>query len=323
MKNNQKVHLALQLETDLKEKLNALFQVTEENPDASKSEILSAIADVEGILGFPNLSMDADFFDAAPNLRVLSLASVGYDFVDVDAATKRGIVICNTPGVLTNAVANLTISMIFIITRKLIENETFVRTGGWARGKPAPALGTDIEGKVLGLIGFGRIGQEVARRAQALGMKTLWYDVFDTLPDGAPNSDYRKLDNLLEESDFVSLHTNLSPSARHLIGEVQLDKMKETAYLINTARGPLVDQSSLTKALKSGTIAGAALDVFESEPTAENEPITQLTNAYCFAHIASGTEETRRAMRELALQNLIAVLSGNHPPAPVNPEVFK
>lgn len=323
MKNNQKVCLALQLPNDLNAKLNASFQVTKVNFDASKSEILTAIEDAEGILGTPHLSMNADFFDAAANLRVLSLCSVGYDSIDVDAATQRGIVICNTPGVLTNSVANLTISMIFIITRKLIENEAYVRSGGWANGKPAPALGTNIEGKVLGLIGFGRIGQEVARRAQALGMKVLWHDIFDTQPEGAPNSEYRKLDNLLEESDFVSLHTNLSPSSRHLIGKVQLQKMKETAYLLNTARGPLVDQPSLVKALESGTIAGAALDVFEDEPTAKNEPITQLPNAYCFAHIASATEETRCAMRELALENLIAVLSGKQPPAPVNPEVLK
>jgi phosphoglycerate dehydrogenase-like enzyme len=213
-------------------------------------------------------------------------------------------------------------SLIFALALKLFENESYVRNGGWARRDPLPSLGMDIQGKTLGVIGFGRIGQEVTRRMQALGMRTLWYDIFDQPHPSAPKSEYRPLDALLAESDFVSLHTNLDASSRHLIGTAQLALMKPTAFLINTARGPLVDQPALTHALKTGQIAGAALDVLEREPPDPDDPIVQLPNVICFPHIGTATVETRRAMRELAVRNLLAVLAGERPPAPVNPEVL-
>lgn len=271
----------------------------------------------------PRVRADAAFFDSAPNLKVISTTSVGYDPFDIPAATDRGIVVCHTPGVLTAAVANLTMALIFNATLRLIDNEAYVRRGGWARREKPPALGHDIQGKTLGVVGFGRIGQEVTRRMQALGMKTLWYDVFDTPHPDAPKSERRSLDELLTESDYVSLHTNLDESSRYLIGADQLATMKPTAYLINTARGPLVDQKALTKALQDKVIAGAALDVLESEPPAEDDPIYTLPNVICFPHIGTATEETRRAMRELAVENLLAVLAGKKPPALVNPEVLR
>jgi glyoxylate reductase len=224
--------------------------------------------------------------------------------------------------VLNAAVANLTLSMIFALALKLFGNEAHVRSGGWSRREKGPGLGIDIQGKTFGVIGFGRIGQEVTRRVQALGMRTIWYDVFDTPHESAPESEYRSLDALLTESDFVSLHTNLSESSHHMIGAAELDRMKSSAFLINTARGPLVDQKALTHALETDQIAGAALDVFESEPPDPEDPIVRLPNAICFPHIGSATVETRRAMRELAVQNTLDVLAGKRPPAPVNPEVL-
>jgi len=232
------------------------------------------------------------------------------------------VLVCHTPGVLNNAVANLALSMILALARNLVANESHVRSGNWSRGKKGPPLGIDIEGKTVGIVGFGRIGQEVTRRVQALGMRAVWHDVFDKLPDDAPQSEYRTLDGLLAESDFVSLHTNLSDSTHHMIGAEELNRMKSSAFLINTARGPLVDQAALTEALRSGVVKGAALDVFESEPPDAAESILRLPNALCVPHIASATVETRRAMLDLAVRNLLDGVAGRRPPAPVNPEVL-
>ncbi|MCZ6631972.1 MAG: D-glycerate dehydrogenase [bacterium] len=317
-----KVCIALTLEDDLKAQISAVCDVRVADVRAPQTELVEAIYDVEGILGTPRIRADSKFFDAAPKLRVLSTCSVGFDPIDVPEATRRGVVVCHTPGVLNAAVANLTLSMIFALALKLFENESYARSGGWARREKPPGLGRDIQGKTLGVIGFGRIGQEVTRRVQALGMRTLWSDVFDHPPEGAPESESRPLDALLAESDFVSLHTNLGPSSHHMIGAAELNRMKPGAFLINTARGPLVDQKALSRALETGQIAGAALDVLESEPPDPEDSIVRLPNVICFPHIGSATEETRRAMRELAVQNLLDVLAGKLPPAPVNPEVL-
>ena len=317
-----KVCIALPLEDDLKAQIRAACDVRVVDVLPPRAELLEAVHDVEGVLGTPRLRADSEFFDAAPKLRVLSTCSVGFDSFDIPEATRRGVVVCHTPGVLNSAVANLTLSMIFALALKLFEHEPYVRSGGWSRRETPPGLGMDIQGKTLGVIGFGRIGQEVTRRMQALGMRTLWFDLFDDPPVGAPESEYRGLDELLGESDFVSLHTNLNPSSHHLIGAAELNRMKLSAFLINTARGPLVDQPALSRALERGQIAGAALDVFESEPPDPEDPIVRLPNVICTPHIGTATVETRRAMRELAIHNLLAVLAGELPPAPVNPEVL-
>lgn len=322
MTTKPKVCIHVPIEDDLTAQIAAVAEVHQLDISSPRSELLNLVKDVDGILLTPRVRADAEFFEAAPKLKVLSTTSVGYDPFDIPEATKHGVVVCHTPGVLTAAVANLTMASIFSLALKLFEYEPYVRSGGWARREKAPPLGTDIQGKTLGIIGFGRIGQEVTRRMQALGMNTLWYDIFDTPHPDAPKSEYRPLKELLAASDFVSLHTNLGESSRHLIGEAELALMKPTAYLINTARGPLVDQSALTKALKANQIAGACLDVLESEPPAEDDPIFTLPNVICFPHIGTATEETRRAMRELAVENLIAVLQGRKPPAPVNPEAI-
>jgi len=322
MSTKPKVYVIVAIEDDLKAQISAACDLYDLDLALSREELHAAIHDADGILLTPRVRVDAAFFDAAPKLKVVSTTSVGYDPFDIPEATKRGVVVCNTPGVLSAAVANLTMALIFNVTLRLFENEAFVRSGGWARREKPPALGHDIQGKTLGVIGFGRIGQEVTRRMQALGMKTLWYDVFSTAHPDAPKSERRALDDLLAESDFVSLHTNLDAASRHLIGAAELAKMKPTAYLINTARGPLVDQKALTQALQNKVIAGAALDVLEAEPPATDDPIYTLPNVLCFPHIGTATEETRRAMRELAVENLLAVLAGQRPPAAINPEVL-
>ena len=316
------VVILVAIEDDLLDLIRTECEVRIVDHTTPRDELLAALKEVDGVLLSPRVPADAAFFDSAPKLKVLSTTSVGFDPFDIPEATRHGVVVCHTPGVLTAAVANVTMALIFNLTLRLFDNEHFVRSGGWARREGAPALGHDIQGKTLGVIGYGRIGQEVTRRMQALGMKTLWYDVFDTPHPDAPKSEYRSLDDLLAESDFVSLHTNLDDGSRHLIGSDALSKMKKTAYLINTARGGLVDQKALTVALKAGVIAGAGLDVLESEPPAEDDPIYTLPNVICFPHIGTATEETRRLMRELAVENLMSVLNGRRPPAPVNPGVL-
>ena len=323
MGENPKVCSVLTMEDDLLEQVRAACDLEALDPRLTREDLLKAIQDVEGILGTPRLKADAEFFDAAPNLRVLCRCSVGFDSFDIEEATRDGVVVCHTPGVLTTAVVNVTTSLILSLAMKLTQNETYARSGGWASRETPPGLGMDIQGKTLGVIGFGRIGQEVTRRMQALGMSTLWHDVFTGLPEGAPDSDYRPFQELLAESDFVSLHTNLGESTHHLIGEDELSRMKPEAFLINTARGGLVDQLALTRALESGQIAGAGLDVLESEPPDPEDPIVRLPNVICYPHIGSATVETRRAMRELTVQNLLVGLAGKMPPAPVNPEVLK
>jgi len=317
-----KVCIALPLEDDLLEKLRSVCELNVLKGGTDRSDLLEAVQDADGVLGSPRLKADAEFFEAAPKLKVLCTCSVGFDSFDIEEATRRGVVVCHTPGVLTGAVTNLTMSMIYGLSLKLYQNEKYARSGGWSRREASPGLGREIQGRILGVIGFGRIGQEVTRRMQSLGMRTIWYDVFDKLPETAPKSEYRPLNELLAESDFVTLHTNLSESTHHLIGEAELKRMQPSAYLVNTARGGLVDQPALTRALETGQIAGAALDVFEKEPPDPDDPILRLPNAICFPHIGSATEETRRAMRELTIENVLSTLAGNVPPAPVNPEVM-
>jgi len=323
MSGKPKVCIVVQIEDDLRAKIDASCDVHEIDMGASRAELLDAVKDIDGILLTPRVRADAEFFESAPKLRVLSTTSVGYDPFDIPEATKHGVVVCHTPGVLTPAVANMTMACIFNLAMKLFEHESYVRSGGWARRETPPPLAMDVQGKTLGVIGFGRIGQEVTRRMQAVGMNTIWYDIFDTPHPSAPKSEYRSLDTLLAESDFVSLHTNLDEASHHLIGTDALAKMKPTAFLINTARGGLVDQKALTAALQANQIAGAALDVLEAEPPDEADPIFTLPNVICFPHIGTATEETRRLMRELAVENLLTALAGKRPPAPVNPEVLE
>ncbi len=319
-----RVYLALRLPEDVVARIEAECSVTrfEGKGLPTKRELLGALSDVEGVLGAAVMPLDAEVLESAPRLRVISNHGVGYDNVDLAAATRLGILVCNTPGVLTDAVADLTLGLIISLARRLFEAERFVRDGNWTPGR-ALGLGIDLRDKTLGIIGLGRIGRAVARRAQAFGMRAVFHDQFREPPEDVPFCEYRHLDDVLRESDFVTLHVNLTDETRKLVGAGELALMKSSAYLINTARGLVVDQAALTDALREGRIAGAALDVLEREPPDPDDPLLGLPNAIVLPHIGSATSETRRAMLDLAVDNLLAALRGQTPPSAVNPEALQ
>ena len=314
--------VATPIEAEFLARLEAVGDVRQLEASVTDPELFEALADAHGVIMSPLRTAGAALFDAAPHLRVVAGTGVGYDNFDVALATGRGIAICNTPGVLNTAVTDLTMALIVALARQLFPFEAYARSGRWAERAPRLPLGHDIRGKVLGVVGYGRIGREVTRRMQLLGMRTLWHDVFDTAPDGAPDSEYRPFDDLLREADFVSLHMDLNETSRALIGARELALMRSDAYLINTSRGPVVDQAALREALEAGSIAGAALDVLEDEPPDPADPLPQLPNVIVLPHIGTATEETRYLMREFAVNNVLAVLAGEMPPAIVNPEVL-
>jgi lactate dehydrogenase-like 2-hydroxyacid dehydrogenase len=288
---------------------------------APESALADALRGAEGLLVSNQLRVDEGLLALAPRLRVVAGVGVGYDRFDLAAATRRNVAVCNTPDVLTESVANLTLGLLLALSRRLFENERYARQG-WARREVPPELGFELAGKVLGIVGYGRIGREVARRAQPFGLRLLWNDLFDQLPADATRAEYRSLDALLAEADIVSLHVDLNPTSLHLIGAKQLARMKRSAWLVNTSRGPVVDQPALARALRDGAIAGAALDVLEEEPPRADEPLLGLPTVLIFPHIGTATHETRYAMRELAVRNLLAGVGGERPPSCVNAEVL-
>ncbi len=314
--------ICLPLEPELEARIEASCRLERVSWAAPLDELIEAVRDADGLLIGNRLPIGDEVFAAAPKLRVLAGVGVGYDAFDVAAATKRGIAVSNTPDVLTHAVADLVLGLLFALSRSLLENAEYVRSGGWSHAARPPGLGFDVRGRTLGVVGMGRIGRVVTERAQALGMRTLWNDVFSELPSGAPQSEYRELPDLLRESDVVSLHTDLNPTSHHLIGSDELACMQPHAVLINTSRGPVVDQVALVSALEAGTLAACALDVLEREPPAADDPILTLPNALLVPHIGSATKQTRYAMRELAVRNLLAVLTGEPPPTCLNPVVL-
>jgi glyoxylate reductase len=263
--------------------------------------------------------IDAAQLDAAPGLRVVANIAVGFDNIDLAAARARGIVVTNTPDVLTEATADLTWGLILAAMRRIGEGERLVRRGGWSGWALDFMLGTDLRGKQLGIVGFGRIGRAVASRAAAFGMRVAFTTVDDDAAAG-PGADglwtRLGLDELLTGSDVVSLHVPLTASTRHLIDQRAILRMKRRAYLVNTSRGPVVDEAALAWALGEGLIAGAALDVFEEEPRVHPD-LLSLENVVLVPHLGSATIETRTAMADLAARNVLAVLSGGDPLTPV------
>jgi len=290
----------------------------------TRSEFLEMIAGRDGVLTELSNRLDDEAFDAAgPQCKVFANYAVGFNNVDLAAATRRGIVITNTPDVLTETTADLAWALIMASARRIVESDRFLRTGQWDGWGPMQFHGLDVHGAMLGIIGAGRIGKAVARRSVGFDMKVLYYDVVaDANPDlDAMGARRVELDELLRESDFVSIHVPLTDRTHHLIGRAELERMKSTAHLINTARGPVIDEPALVEALRSGTIAGAGLDVFENEP--EIAPgLIELDNVVCLPHIGSASAATRAKMSELAASNLLAVLQGQRPHTPVNPEVL-
>lgn len=314
------VLLATPVPDDLEAALRARFQIIEIAPGQSVTTLGEAERlNIKGILTSLRTRFDAEAMDALPNLRVISNFAVGFDNVDIDAATQRDILVCNTPKVLDAAVADLTFGMLIMLGRNMLNCDAYVRNGDWA-SKGAFPLTRDIRGKTLGLLGMGRIGCMVARAAKAFDMKVIYHNRKESpLAEGL--AEYRERDQLFAESDFLSVHAPLTAETRGGIGEREFGLMKPTAYLLNTARGAVIDEAALIKALETGQIAGAGLDVMVTEPLPADSPLCRLPNVVLQAHVGSATVETRRAMIDLAARNLIDALTGSEPEAMVNPEV--
>jgi glyoxylate reductase len=303
------------------EKLRAEHDVDDwSGPESiGREELLRRVAGADAVLSLLTERIDAELLDAAgPQLKVVANVAVGYDNIDVPACTARGIVATNTPGVLTEATADIAFGLILSATRRLGEGERLIRSGqAWKWGMFF-LLGSSLQGKTLGIVGMGGIGQATARRAKAFGMEIVYQSRSEIDPRVAAELGARRLelDELLATSDIVSLHCPYGPATHHLIGAGQFAAMKDSAYLINTARGPIVDEAALVAALRDGQIAGAGLDVFEKEPSV-HPGLLELDNVVLVPHLGSATVETRTAMAMLAADNALAVLSGERPPAPI------
>ncbi|AHY47510.1 Lactate dehydrogenase and related dehydrogenase [Rubrobacter radiotolerans] len=284
-----------------------------------REELLEAASGAAAILSTLTETVDAELLDAAGSgLKVVANLAVGYDNVDVEAATERGVVVTNTPGVLDETTADTAFMLLLAAARRLGEGERLVRSGEWEAWGPKQLTGPDVYGKRLGIVGFGRIGQAVARRARGFGMSVL-YHARSRKPEAERELDARRmsLDDLLRESDFVSLHTPLTSETEGLIGAREFGLMKREAVLVNTARGPVVDEAALAEALASGEIFAAGLDVYEREPEVHPK-LLELENVVLAPHIGSASIETRDRMARLAAENLVAVLEGREPPNRVN-----
>jgi len=290
-----------------------------------RHELLRAVAGCDGILTLLTDRVDDALLDTAGSqLRVVSNMAVGYDNIDVAACTRRGIPVGNTPGVLTETTADLAWALILAAARRLPEGERFVHSGGWRTWSPMHQLGLDVHGATLGIVGFGRIGQAVARRALGFGMRVLYASRSRAQPavEADLKATWLPLEALLAEADFVTLHVDLNPSTRHLIDAAALARMKPSAILVNTTRGPVVDGHALHEALRDGVIRAAALDVTDPEPIPPDDPLLTLEHCLIVPHIGSATEATRGRMAAMAAANLLAGLRGERLPTPVNPEVY-
>jgi glyoxylate reductase len=273
----------------------------------SRGELLKRVREVSGLLAVPGDRVDRELLDAAPRLRIVANHAVGYDNVDVQSCTGRGVWVTNTPDVLTDATADLAWTLILALSRRVREGESIVRSGAWRGWAPTMLLGRDLRGATLGILGYGRIGRAVARRGEGFGMRVL----FTARGGGVP------FDELLQESDVLSIHCPLSAQTRHLIGPAELLRMKRGALLVNTARGPIVDEAALVAALESGHLGGAGLDVFENEP-AVHPGLLSRDDVVLLPHLGSATRETRESMAHIALTQLERVLRGERPTTPVN-----
>jgi glyoxylate reductase len=277
-------------------------------------------ADADAVLGTERWT--AAMMDKASRLRLIALTAVGFDMVNVAAATERGILVTHTPDVLTDTVADLTFALMLAVARRVCESERWLRVGQWQTVGVSP-MGRDVHHATLGIVGLGRIGAAVAERARGFRMRVLYTDFVrrDALEE-AFGCRFVDLDTLLRESDFVTLHVPLVPETKGMMGAPQFALMKPTAYLINAARGPVVDERALIAALQTGQIAGAGLDVFEREPVDPANPLLTIENVVTLPHVGSATDATRQAMVDLAADNVLAVLQGKPPLTPVNPEVL-
>lgn len=289
----------------------------------SREELLRRVKDKDALVCLLTEKVDPDLLTAAPKLRIASNVAVGFDNIDVAACTQRGVVATNTPGVLDETTADFAWTLLMVVARRVIEGEELARSGKWKGWDLDQLVGTDVWGKTLGIVGFGRIGKAMARRALGFNMRVVYSDAVRA-PEAVERelrAEYKDLGDLLAQSDFVSVHTPLLPETRGLFNTARLSQMKRTAFLINTSRGPVVDEAALVHALEAGKIAGAALDVFEKEPSIH--PGLKRPNVVLAPHIASASIETRTKMACIAAQNVVALFAGQRPPNMLNPEVFK
>jgi len=300
------------------------YRIWDHEDQPIPTEVLDReIADCDGVLTLLTERWDGVRLDKAPRLKVVANMAVGFDNINVADCTERGVLVTNTPGVLTETTADLTWALILAAARRIPEADRLVRAGEWRTWSPMFMTGQDVHGATLGIIGFGRIGQAVARRARGFNMKVIYYGrARNPVAEQEYEAEYQPLDDLLKAADFVSLHVNLSAETRGLIGERAFSLMKPTAVLINTARGGIVDEAALYEALTTGRIWAAGLDVFEREPAQPDHPVLQLSNLVALPHIGSASINTRIRMATLAAENLVAALTGLKPPTPVNPQVL-
>jgi len=286
--------------------------------------LLAEAADADALLTLLTDRIDAAIMAAAPRLRVISNMAVGYDNIDVEEANRRGILVTNTPGILTKTTADFAFALLLAAARRVVEADRYTRQGRWKTWGPQLLLGQDVYEATLGVVGLGGVGLEVAKRGRGFGMRVLYCD-----STRRPKEErryglaYVELDQLLTESDFISLHTPLIPETHHLVGERELALMKPTAVLVNTARGPIVDQRALWRCLKERRIAAAAIDVSEQEPIASDDPLLGLDNIIITPHIASASVATRLGMARMAVDNLLTALRGQVPPQCVNREAVR
>jgi glyoxylate reductase len=289
----------------------------------TREEFLTKMKGRDAVLTMLTDALDQEACEVAKGCKVFGNYAVGYNNIDLDACTRAGIAATNTPGVLTDATADMAWALLFATARRIAEAEPFMRGGKYKAWGPMLFLGGDITGRTLGIIGAGRIGSNFAMKSKGFNMKVLYTDVVKNEQlEKELSAKQVDLDTLLKESDFVSLHVALTPETTHLIGKSELEKMKPTAYLINTSRGPVIDEAALVEALKNDSIAGAGLDVFEDEP-AMKPGLTECENCCIVPHIASATLETRTKMATMVAGNILARLKGDRPPNILNPEVLE
>jgi len=285
--------------------------------------LLKEVEDVDGLVSLLTDKIDAELFDRAKKLKIVSNYAVGFDNIDLNEATKRGIMATNTPGVLTETTADLAFILLMATARRIVEGDKFVRAGRWKTWGPMLMLGQDVYGAKLGLIGLGRIGYAVAKRAKGFDMDVMYYDLFrNEKAEQELGLKFVELEQLLKESDFISIHVPLTPETKHLINEKTLGLMEKTAILVNTARGPVVDEKALYEALVSNKIAGAGLDVMDPEPPSMDNPLLKLDNVIILPHIASASIATRTKMAVMAAENCVSGLKGEVPPNLLNKQVI-
>ncbi len=302
---------------------NCDVEYWEKSERPPREEVLRRVKDKEGLICLLTEKVDDELLQAAPKLRIAANVAVGYDNIDVPACTKRGVVATNTPGVLDETTADFAWTLMMAVARRLGEGDVLARSGNWKGWDLDQLVGTDVWGKTLGIVGFGRIGRAMARRAGGFQMRVIYTDAVRAPADAEKElrAEYRDMNELLAEADFISVHTPLLPETHGLFNAAKFQRMKRTAFFINTSRGPVVDEAALVAALEDGKIAGAALDVYEKEPVIH--PGLRRSNVVLAPHIASASLETRTKMACMAAENVIALLQGRRPANVLNPEALK